>query len=218
MILVELRKWVVAGSVLLGSVLVAGCGSEGQKGTAASAGSPSPAAVPSSPHAGQLVAHLQSAFHVPMAVMPRHGKSGLSNSSAPLLPAGVATAFVRDGADRLVPQFGPSGPASSSSAPPAAMAMGTKASDAFELRDTASGLSVSVTLRDANDASVEVASGYLVYPAAYEGAADVLDRPYPSGTEQSLSFAGRLPIRLAPNLVVIGSAAKAFPSRVIAQV
>jgi RHS repeat-associated protein len=71
------------------------------------------------------------------------------------------------------------------------MAMGTKASDSFDLRDVASGLSVTVTLRNTNNATVEVSSGYLVYPAAYEGGADVLQRPYPSGTEQSLSFASR---------------------------
>jgi hypothetical protein len=47
---------------------------------------------------------------------------------------------------------------------PAQTTLPTKANDAFELRDVASGLSVAVALRGASGGAVEVAQGYVVYP------------------------------------------------------
>src|ERR1019366_5736314 len=108
-----------------------------------------------------------------------------------LLPAGADGTFFR-GAGQIIPRFGGSasgaGPAS---APPASMALPAQANGAFDLRDVASGLAVTVSLRGTTDASVEVSDGYLVYPAAYEGGADLVNRPYPSSTEQSLAFAAK---------------------------
>jgi hypothetical protein len=79
------------------------------------------------------------------------------------------------------------------------------ASGAFELRDAASGLAVSVTLKSAQGATVQVASGYLVYSAAYEGTADVLQRPYSSGTEQSIAFASRPSVERVTYDVALGA-------------
>ncbi len=185
---VDIRWW-----ALLASAVLAGCGSQdGKEKPAPALSTPAPS-VPPSAHAGQLVAHLQNSYRVPIPVTPHAaGANAPPSRSTPLLPSGVATAFVRDPANRLVPSFDTAAQAGTASTPaPAAMGLGSNASDAFDLRDVASGLSVSVTLLGANDASVEVADGYLVYPAAYEGGADILSRPYPSGTEQSLSFASR---------------------------
>ncbi len=184
---VDLRAW-----ALLGWALLAGCGSQdAARKEAPVEASPSPA-VPTSTHAGQLIARLQDSFRA-SAALPAHALDANDPSSRgmPLLPSGVATAFVRS-PRRLVPVFGTTAqPGAPATAPPAAMGLNVEASDAFDLRDVASGLSVSVALRGANGAAVEMSDGYLVYPSAYESGADVLNRPYPSGTEQSLAFASR---------------------------
>ncbi len=184
---IELRACALLGCVVLG------CSSrEAAEKEAPVVATPSPQ-VPPSAHAAQLVARLQNAFHVSAAATPAHALDGKGPPSRAmsLLPSGVATAFVRS-PSRLIPVLGATGQVGApASVAPAAMELNVEASDAFDLRDVASGLSVSVALRDANDASVEVSDGYLVYPSAYEGGADVLNRPYPSGTEQSLAFASR---------------------------
>jgi RHS repeat-associated protein len=69
--------------------------------------------------------------------------------------------------------------------------MPVQAADAFHVKDAVSGLAIAVSLRGMRGATAEVANGYVVYPAAYEGGADVLQRPYSSGTEQSIAFASR---------------------------
>jgi RHS repeat-associated protein len=79
-----------------------------------------------------------------------------------------------------------SGPGST---PAATVGLPMQANGALELTDAASGASISVTLRGTSGASVEVTQGYAVYPASYEGGADVLSRPYSSGDEQSIAFA-----------------------------
>ena len=175
---------------LLGMALAVGCGGgdEPRESVPALQSPAVPSMLPSA-NAAQTITDLRNAVRLSRPIAPQHGAGptkGARRDVQPLLPAGEASALLRRG-DRVVPQFG--GSAAGAGAASASMTLPTKADGAFDLRDVPSGLAVTVGLRGATGADVEVSEGYLVYPAAYEGSADLVNRPYASGTEQSIAFA-----------------------------
>ncbi|OJT26916.1 hypothetical protein BO221_02585 [Archangium sp. Cb G35] len=58
----------------------------------------------------------------------------------------------------------------------------------FQVKDLASGLSLDVALEGASAAKAEVVDGYVVYPDAHAGGADVVHRFTAEGTEDYLAF------------------------------
>jgi hypothetical protein len=71
---------------------------------------------------------------------------------------------------------------------PARVVLPEVAQRPFRVKDLASGLTMDVTLEGAGAAKAEVVDGYVVYPDAYPGGADVVHRFTPEGTEDYLSF------------------------------
>jgi hypothetical protein len=180
----------VAPWAILGCMVTASCGTpSGQNAS----GRTEERLEARSPHAAQIVEQARQTFRVPRAPEPlhrQHRAGAASDLARPLLPAGTAGGFVRRG-DTLEPRFPPPPGERTDGTPVAQSRSPTKANAPLEIRDVPSGLSIQVTLIGASGANVEVAGGYLVYPAAYEGTADVMNRPYSSGTEQTIVFASR---------------------------
>lgn len=115
-----------------------------------------------------------------------HAKSvrGHIATSRSALPAGSAS-FALDGG-RIVPRFAPGVSRSTE------VSVGGTADQPTEIREASSAFASLVTLRGSAPVRGEAADGYVVYPSAYLGEADVLSRPSADGVEDFVLF-GRRP-------------------------
>ena len=124
---------------VLGCVLVTGCGVTGPAANRSAERLES-----SSPHAAHVIERLQGAFQIRPPAQPLHAPTAQEQKPRPLLASGAARGFLRNG-DSLRPTFSPAGISASTTV--AEVVLPAAATDSFQLRDVASGLSIAVTLR-----------------------------------------------------------------------
>jgi hypothetical protein len=135
-----------------------------------------------SSRASILVARARSSFELAAspALLRAHPQLVTSHSA---LPTGSAILSL-DGR-RIVPRF------SSGSNRSVEVSLGASADEPTEIREASSAFSSRIALRGTAAVNGEAADGYVVYPNAYLGEADVLAKPSPDGVEDYVLFRRR---------------------------
>jgi RHS repeat-associated protein len=156
--------------------------------------------VAESPSAKAVLAKLRGRFKVKAPPDPRDddpekgppdpgsGDGGVgAKPDVPVLGGGVANRF-DTGPWGIVPAF-----AAELGRRPARVTLSKTAAAPFRVEDTATGMTVEVTLRDGQSGPAEAAEGYLVYPNGHASGATLLHRALVDGIEDYWSFDNRPP-------------------------